>query len=172
MSRMAAPVAAVTPRADVPLAAQHPDVPLARLFAMAYRHLVVAMHERLVERGWQDIRASYGYVLLAARDRPTTSGEVAGLLGVSKQAASKLIESMVDTGLLSRRVSAGDSRAKPVALTARGRRLLATVEEIYVELEAEWAEVVGQRTVERVRTGLVAVLTSAYNGALPPVRPV
>jgi DNA-binding MarR family transcriptional regulator len=150
----------------------HPQVPLARLFAMAYRQLVVALHERLVDRGWRDVRPHYGYVLLACRDRPTTSGELATLLGVSKQAASKLVDGMVDASLLRRTRSAEDSRTKLVALTPRGRRLLVVVEEIYGELEAEWAAVVGAPTVSAVRDGLVTVLTSAYGGELPPVRPV
>jgi DNA-binding MarR family transcriptional regulator len=155
-----------------PLAAGHPSVPLARLLAMAYRHLVVGLHERLASRGWRDVRPQYGYVLLACRDRPTTSGELAGMLGVSKQAASKLADAMVEEGLLRRQTSAADTRAKPLSLTARGRRLLVQVEEIYLELEQEWADVLGRVRVEQVRAGLVEVLTSAYGGALPPVRPV
>jgi DNA-binding MarR family transcriptional regulator len=147
-------------------------VPLARLFAIAYRHLVVGLHERLVARGWRDVRPPYGYVLLACRDAPTTSGEIATLLGVSKQAASKLVDGMVAASLVRRTTSREDSRAKLVALTPRGRRLLAVVEEIYDELEAEWAAVVGRPTVAAVRDGLVTVLTSAYGGVLPPVRPV
>jgi DNA-binding MarR family transcriptional regulator len=155
-----------------PLAAGHPSVPMARLLAMAYRHLVVGLHERLAARGWRDVRPQYGYVLLACRDRPTTSGELAVVLGVSKQAASKLADAMVEADLLRRRTSATDSRAKPLSLTARGRRLLVQVEEIYLELEQEWADVLGQARVEQVRGGLVEVLTSAYGGELPPVRPV
>ena len=155
-----------------PLAAGHPGVPLARLLAMAYRHLVVGLHERLAARGWRDVRPQYGYVLLACRDRPTTSGELAGMLGVSKQAASKIADAMVEQDLLRRRTSAADSRAKPLALTARGRRLLVQVEEIYLELEQEWADVLGRARVEQVRGSLVQVLTTAYGGELPPVRPV
>ena len=155
-----------------PLGAAHPSVPLARLLAMAYRHLVVGLHERLAARGWRDVRPQYGYVLLACRARPTTSGELAGMLGVSKQAASKLADAMVEEGLLRRRTSSTDSRAKPLSLTARGRRLLVQVEEIYLELEQEWADVLGRARVEQVRAGLVEVLTSAYGGELPPVRPV
>jgi DNA-binding MarR family transcriptional regulator len=155
-----------------PLSPEHPSVPLARLFAMAYRHLVVGLHERLVARGWRDVRPHYGYVLLACRDRPTTSGELATLLGVSKQAASKLVDGMVEASLVRRATSREDSRTKLVALTPRGRRLLAVVEEIYVELEAEWAALVGRPTVAAVRDGLVTVLTSAYGGVLPPIAPV
>jgi DNA-binding MarR family transcriptional regulator len=167
-------VGAVTARATdpAPLAPEHPDVPLARLFAMAYRQLVVDLHERLVARGWRDVRPHYGYVLLACRDRPTTSGELAVLLGVSKQAASKLVDGMVDASLIRRSRSDDDSRAKPVALTPRGRRLLSVVEEIYAELEADWVAVVGRPAVAAVRSALVTVLMSAHGGALPPVRPV
>ncbi len=139
---------------------------------MAYRHLVVALHEELAARGWQDVRPQYGYVLLACRDRPTTSGEVAALLGVSKQAASKLADAMVEAGLLQRRRSDLDARARPLALTARGRKLLVVVEEVYTELEQSWADTVGRSQVEALREGLVAVLRSAYDGDLPPVRPV
>ncbi len=139
---------------------------------MAYRHLVVGLHERLVARGWPDVRPQYGYVLLACRAGPTTSGELATLLGVSKQAASKLVDGMVAASLVRRTASRQDSRAKLVALTARGRRLLAVVEEIYVELEADWARIAGRPAMAAVRDGLVTVLTSTYGGVLPPVRPV
>jgi DNA-binding MarR family transcriptional regulator len=154
------------------LSPEHPQVPLARLFAIAYRHLVVGLHERLAARGWRDVRPQYGYVLLACRDRPTTAVELATLLGVSKQAAAKLVDGMVGAALLRRTTSREDSRAKPLALTPRGRRLLVAVEEIYVELEADWASSVGAPTVAAIRDGMVAVVMSTYGGTLPPVRPV
>ena len=148
------------------------DVPLARLMAMAYRSLVVSLHEELAERGWRDVRPQYGYVLLACRERPTTSGEVATLLGVSKQAASKLADAMVEAGLLLRRSSAQDARAKPLVLSARGRRLLATVEEVYADLEQGWVAIIGRRRLEALRSDLVRVVESGHGGSLPAVRPV
>jgi DNA-binding MarR family transcriptional regulator len=154
------------------LAPDHPEVPLARLLAMAYRHLIDELHRELADRGWHDVRPQYGYVLLACRDRPTTAVEVAALLGVSKQAAAKLVEAMVAAGLVRRQTSAQDARARPLVLTARGRRLLAVVEEVYVGLEQSWAHAVGRRRVAAVRQGLTGVLLAAYGGALPPVRPV
>jgi len=139
---------------------------------MAYRQLVVDLHERLVARGWRDVRPHYGYVLLACRDRPTTSGELAELLGVSKQAASKLVDGMVDASLIRRSRSDDDLRAKSVALTARGRRLLTVVEEIYAELEADLVSIVGRPAVAALRSTMVTVLRAAHGGELPPVRPV
>lgn len=148
------------------------DVPLARLFGLASRSLVDALHERLRARGWRDLRRSYGYVLLACRSGAPTSSEVAVMLGVSKQAAAKLVGDMVEADLLQQLTSTHDARARPLRLTRRGRRLLEVVEEIYLELEGEWAEVIGRPAVEAIRAGLGQVLTATYGESLPPVRPV
>jgi DNA-binding MarR family transcriptional regulator len=57
-----------------------------------------------------------------------------------------------------------------VYLTARGEELLRSVEQIYAELEAQWTEVIGAPSIQRMRRDLVRVL-SGSNGELPPVRP-
>jgi DNA-binding MarR family transcriptional regulator len=147
------------------------EVPLARLFAIAYRLLVDGLHERLRGRGWSDVRPAFGFVLLAARDAPTTTTELAALMGTTKQAASKLVETMVASGYVRRAVGADDARQRPVQLTARGRKLLAAVEEIYLELEQEWAGIIGGANLRRIRTDLTRVLVAEHDGQLPPVRP-
>ena len=148
-----------------------PSTPLARLFALAYRQLIDDMHERLAERGWSDVRRSYGFVLLALRERGATVTELAGLLGVSKQATSKLLDAMVAGGYLRRAGGAADARVKVVALAPRGHRLLAAVEEIYAELEQRWAAVIGADAVGAIRTGLLAVLHDRHGDPLPQLRP-
>jgi DNA-binding MarR family transcriptional regulator len=152
-------------------AAESPEPPLARLFAIAYRLLIDGLHDRLQQLGWHDVRPAFGFVLLAARDAPTTSTDLAALMGTTKQAASKLVDTMVDAGYVRRAVDKTDARSRPVHLTARGRKLLATVERIYVELEGDWAAVIGTQNVDRLRRDLVRVLTASNDGALPAVRP-
>ena len=148
----------------------HP-VPLARLFAMAGRYLVERLHRRLAERGWHDIPPATGYVLLAARDGATTGGEIAQLMRTSKQAASKLLETLERRGFVERGGAAGDGRMKAVVLSEQGRGLLADVEEIYVELEAEWADLLGTDTLELIRGSLARALVDAYGGTLPAIGP-
>ncbi len=92
-------------------------------------------------------------------------------MGTTKQAASKLIETMDVAGYVRRTANNDDARQRPVELTPRGRHLLATVEQIYTELEAEWALVIGQSNIERLRHDLVTVLSQLNGGELPPVRP-
>jgi DNA-binding MarR family transcriptional regulator len=148
-----------------------PPVPLARLFAMAGRHLVERLHQRLADRGWHDIPPATGYVLLATRDGPTTGGEIAQLMRTSKQAASKLLEGMERRGFIERGGTGGDGRMKSVVLTGQGRDLLAAVEDIYAELEAEWADLLGAGTVELIRSSLTRALIDAYGGTLPAIGP-
>jgi DNA-binding MarR family transcriptional regulator len=141
------------------------------MLAMAFRLLIDGLHERLAERGWNGVRPAFGFVLLALRGGPATLRELTELLGTSKQAVSKLVEAMVDAGYVERRTHPDDARAKTVQLTKRGHRLLTAVEEIYDELEQQWAEVIGRPRVEGIRDDLDAVLRSAYGDALPAVRP-
>ncbi len=148
------------------------DPPLARLFAIGYRLLIDRLHDRLRARGWADVRPAFGFVLLAARDQPTSVSELAALMGTTKQAASKLVEAMVSAGYVQRGVGAQDGRQRPVHLTSRGAELLRGVEQIYTELEQEWANVIGAAQVRRMRRDLVRVLADARSGELPPVRPI
>ncbi len=156
------------------MSAELAEPPLARLFAMAYRLLIGGLHDELRARGWNDVRPAYGFVLLAARDEQTTATTLANLMGTSKQAASKLVGSMVDAGYVRHRArteDGGDARERPVELTTRGHKLLQTVEQIYDGLEAEWAAVIGDPGVERIRRDLSRVLRASHDGELPPVRP-
>jgi DNA-binding MarR family transcriptional regulator len=144
--------------------------PLARLFAIAFRTLIDGLHSRLAARGWHDVKPTYGFVLLAARESGIQSSEVAALLGISKQAASKIVDAMVDADYVARNPHPDDQRAKIITLTARGARLLDDVKEIYAELESEWANILGGNQIENMRANLVTVLLETHGGRLPQIR--
>jgi DNA-binding MarR family transcriptional regulator len=145
--------------------------PLARLFAIAYRQLIGGLHDRLRAQGWTDVRPAFGFALLAARDQPTSVTELAALMGMTKQAASKLVDAMATGGYIARGADAQDGRQRPISLTGRGEDLLSTVEQIYAELEDHWAKVIGASQVNRMRGDLMRVLSDPTDGQLPPVRP-
>jgi DNA-binding MarR family transcriptional regulator len=146
--------------------------PLARLFAIGYRSMIDALHERLATRGWPNVRPNYGFVLLAARGPGIQASEIAALMGISKQAASKLVEAMEQAGYLRRDPHTDDLRAKVVTLTASGDELLAAVEQIYAELEDEWAAILNRDRVDAMRADLTTVLRATHGGRLPAIRPV
>jgi DNA-binding MarR family transcriptional regulator len=148
------------------------EVPLARLLAMAYRLLVDGLHERLRERGWTDVRPAFGFVLLALRAGPGSLRNLPGVLGTSKQAVSKLVSAMVDAGYVELAADPADARAKQVRLSDRGRSLLGEVEQIWVDLERDWAATLGNDRLAALRADVETVVRAAHGGALPVVRTV
>jgi MarR family len=85
-----------------------------------------ARFHKAQDRGWTDVRPAFGFVLLAARDQPTSVTELAELMGMTKQAASKLVDAMVSAGYIQRGTDPQDGRQRPVTLgsllTAVGAR--------------------------------------------------
>jgi DNA-binding MarR family transcriptional regulator len=151
---------------------QPPATTLARLMGMAFRQLVDDLHARLQAQGWNDVRPTFGFVLLAIREQhTTTTTELAGLLGVTKQATSKLLDAMEHGRYIERRSASDDGRMKSVALAPRGHELLAAVEAIYAEVESEWAAIIGPTGLEQTRTRLERVLRARHGGQLPQLRP-
>ena len=147
------------------------SLPLARLVAIAYRQLITDLHAELAAQGWIGVRPAYGFALLSLRDGPLTGGELGVALGMTKQASSKLVDTLVEEGYVCRCPPARDGRVRPVELTERGRGLLAASETIYHSLENRWAEVIGPARLAALREDLVAVVRQE-DGELPPVRPL
>jgi DNA-binding MarR family transcriptional regulator len=138
---------------------------------MALRSLLDDLHQKFGERGFT-VRPVFAFVLLEARKHPLTGGDVAQLLGVTKQAASKLLDAMEAERYLTRKPHPEDARVKLLSLSPKGRRLLEAAEEIYAELESEWAKVLGKARLEELRSDLNDVLRATHGGELPPIRPL
>ena len=138
--------------------------------AMGLRSLVDELHVRLEARGIE-IKPVFAFVLLASRERPLTGQDLAVLLGMTKQAASKLADLMEGEHYLVRKPHPDDARAKLLHITPKGRRALEAAEDIYRELEDGWAKVIGRARVEALRADLDQVLRVTHGGELPPIRP-
>ena len=139
---------------------------------MALAAVIDELHERLAGVGWPRVRPMWGFVLLALRDRPRNIGDVGELLGVTKQAAAKVVASLVDEGLVERREDPGDRRVAVLGLTPDGHRFLADAEAAYQAIEDGWAQVAGRRDVAALRRAVTVVLRSRYGPQEPPLRPV
>lgn len=146
-------------------------IPLARLLALAYQQLIDELHLRLSAAGYDDVRPTFGYVLLALREQPTTGADIALLLGITKQAASKIIDAMEHGEYVRRQRHDDDARSKTIAITAKGRKVLVTVESIYRDVEAEWAHLTSRKRVETFRAELRTIVKAAHGGQRPAVRP-
>ena len=148
------------------------DVPLVRLLSMAVTVALEELHTELAARGHGALRPAHGYALNAVLNGRTTTSEIAPLLGMTKQGAAKLVQTLVDEGYLAIVDTSGeDGRRKPLALTAKGHDAVQASVDIQDEIEREWAELVGPRRMSTTRTALERAVTSATDGDYPPVRP-
>jgi DNA-binding MarR family transcriptional regulator len=147
------------------------EQPLGRLLALALSTVLDELHDRLERAGWPRVRPLWGFVLLALRHRSRNVGEVGELLGITKQAAAKLVSTLVDEGFVERREDARDRRAVALGLTPQGVCFLADAEAAYLAIEAGWAQVAGRHQVDDLRRTLTAVLRARYGEEEPPLRP-
>lgn len=147
-------------------------VPLARLLAMAMRAMVDEIHDGLRSAGHPDLRPAHGFVLNAVGATGTTAGELAALLGMTKQGAAKIVDTLVALGYVRRREHSVDRRARLLTLTARGQAALTEAVAVQRRVERQWAERLGQADMAVLRRCLEASVAAGPGGEPPPLRPV
>ena len=137
------------------------DVPLPQLMREArdvYRHAVVLA---LAGAGCDDIPRNGPFVLAdldqGASD-PTFSSqaEVVAALGLSKQAASQLIDTLVLREYLERRNDPVDRRRMEVRLTERGRTAAIAIRTAIDGVEAALGQLISADELHGMRAGLAA----------------
>ncbi|MCP3062854.1 MarR family transcriptional regulator [Myxococcus sp. K38C18041901] len=115
--------------------------------------------EELHAAGFTGLRHSHGYVFQHLLGGARTISELAKLLGVTQQAASKSVAELESLGYVEK-TEAGDARVRQVALSARG---LASVEKsraLRSALQKRFERQHGAGPVEEARTLLAGMLVS------------
>ncbi|HEX4521493.1 MAG TPA: MarR family transcriptional regulator [Gaiellaceae bacterium] len=122
----------------------------------AYAHAVRA---RLAEGGFDDLPANGPYVLGGMANRGGTAGDLVRQLGVSRQATSQLIDTLVLRGYLERDPDPGDRRRMTIELTDRGRSAAAAVRAGVEAVDDELAGMLTPAQLAGLADGLVALCT-------------
>ena len=119
-----------------------------------------AMRRALAQAGYDDVPRNGMYVVgglaMGAADVPLS--QLIKELGVSKQAAGQLVDTLVLRGYLERSVDAEDRRKLSITLTERGRAVAATQAKVREELDAALAGRVGKEDVCRTRRTLAVLI--------------
>jgi DNA-binding MarR family transcriptional regulator len=124
------------------------------LLAQALNAYVEHLHRRLAEHGFTDLRPTFGLPLRALHERPRTLTELARGLGVSKQAAAKIVSELARRSLITREPSPDDGRATLLRLSPRGRELVAEAIRIGNAVEGDLRRDLGEDAAARIRAGL------------------
>ncbi len=113
---------------------------------------------RLREGGHPEVRISHGYVFQHLLGGSPTVGELAGLLDITQQGASKVVVELESLGYVERRPDLDDSRVRRVALTALGRTVIERGRTARAKLEAELLADIGPRAMKATRRTLLRLL--------------
>jgi DNA-binding MarR family transcriptional regulator len=129
------------------------------LLAKASQRFNELLVERFAARGFGEIRASYGSVLVPLFERDGRRlGELAAASRLSKQAMTGLVKQCEAAGLVERERDPVDGRAFNIRLTARGRQCRRAAEAILADLDAELVRAMGTRNRDALVRALKGVI--------------
>jgi DNA-binding MarR family transcriptional regulator len=119
------------------------DTDLAMTVLNAATLVVDGIQEGMARRGYADVRPAHGFAFVRISQGDATVLDVAEHLGVTKQAASQLVEQLVSRRYVKRIADPGDARRRLLVLTARGRACTQAAEESAAEAVAAWRPTLG-----------------------------
>jgi DNA-binding MarR family transcriptional regulator len=143
------------------------------LLALSFSAITDGLHQQLAKKGYNDVRPVHGFLFQRIAARGATGNEIAEHLGVTKQAASQMIEYLEQQSYIVRKPHPLDGRGKLVTLTERGWSCVRATEEIFASIEQRYAEIVGDERMEMLKADLRQLIHTLSDGSAPPrLRPV
>lgn len=139
------------------------DIGMAALLRAARQTYAGAIREGFAAAGFDDIPRNGAFVLSALVHSGSPFSEIISSLGVSKQAASQLIDALVLRGYVDRAPDPGDRRRMTVTLTERGRAAGQAVRDSVEAVTREVATKVGADQVAVARTVLAAIIEVGWH---------
>ncbi|MCX4574001.1 MarR family winged helix-turn-helix transcriptional regulator [Streptomyces sp. NBC_01571] len=136
----------------------------AALLAVA-GELTQRIHAGVVARGFEGLRPAHGFAFTRLAPDGATVTDLAAHLGVTKQAASQLVDELVRKGYVERHPHPDDARARLIVLTERGWACTRAAEESAAEAVRPWVELLGEGEVGVLRERLLRI--APYG----PIRP-
>jgi DNA-binding MarR family transcriptional regulator len=133
------------------------DVVIPALLRAARGSYAHAIRSHLAEAGFDDLPRNGGFVLGGMANHGGSAADMIRGLGVSKQAASQLIDTLVLRGYLTREMNPDDRRRMTLELTERGRGAAAAVRSGVEMIDAELAQMVTPTELAGLRSGLAAL---------------
>jgi DNA-binding MarR family transcriptional regulator len=134
------------------------DPPLTVLLRAARRTVADRVRHGLDIEGFSDLPPNGPFVLSALAFGDGQLSEVMAHLGITKQAASQLVDSLVSRGYLERSSDPTDGRRLTLALTGRGEQAAGAVRSTAAELELAVRDIVGEQSLAVARRVLIAII--------------
>lgn len=120
-----------------------------------------AVRQAFTEAGFDDIPRNGAYVLARVHDDNAALPALTRQLGISKQAVSQLIDTMVTRGYLERTPDPADRRRMLLTLTPRGDAAATVSWQAAAEADEELERRLTPAGVAALRTGLITLCEMA-----------
>jgi DNA-binding MarR family transcriptional regulator len=146
----------------------HDDDAQALAFGLlaASRALVDGVSAGIRARGFGDVRPAHGFAFARLAAAGATITELAGHLGVTRQAAAQLVDELEANGYVERSPHPRDARARLVTLTSKGWACTRAAESAIADTIRSWAEALGDNRLLALRDDLASI---APRGPLRPL---
>ncbi|RBQ21873.1 MarR family transcriptional regulator [Spongiactinospora rosea] len=128
------------------------ELPLRLL--LGFRMIIDEVHAELAQQGHPDMRPLHGFVFQAIGPSGATAVELGRRLGVSKQAAGKMIDTLEHLGYVERTPDPADARRKTIHLTARAIDALTKSAQSFDRIRTQWSAVLGPARLQALETDL------------------
>jgi DNA-binding MarR family transcriptional regulator len=133
------------------------DVVIPALLRAARGSYAQSIKVQLAAAGFDDLPRNGPYVLGGLANRGGSAAQVIDDLGVTKQAASQLIDVLVLRGYVEREITPEDHRRMTITVTERGRAAAAAVRAGVEAVDAELRRLISPAELAGLRSGLSAL---------------
>ena len=103
------------------------------------------MENELIERGFNDISPSHGWIFHNTKEEGSRITELAAIAKITKQSMSALAAHLENSGYVKKKMDPSDKRAWLVVLTAKGKKVKEIGQEINFLFEKKWEQKLGKK---------------------------
>jgi DNA-binding MarR family transcriptional regulator len=136
-----------------------------QLLRMPYEAYIGLLFERLAQAGYADVHPAHALVFQHLPAEGTHVTKLAERTQLTKQYLGRLVAELEALGYLERAPDPTDGRAKLVRLSERGRQITRVAERIIANIEAAWAQRVGEEGYTEMRRRLIDLITALRSGS-------
>ena len=141
------------------------DIAIPALLRAARRTYGSAVRAALAEAGCDDMPRNGSYVVGAIDRTGAPLSQIITGLGVSKQAAGQLVDTLVARGYLDRAPDPNDRRRLTITLTERGHAAAEVIRSAVGRVDADLLRRVGPDYLAHTRVTLGALIDAGEEGA-------
>ncbi len=131
---------------------------LALLLLGGFRTMVDAAVAELAARGYPGVRPSHEFAMRAIDAGADNASDLGRRLSMTKQAAARIVEILLEEGYIDRAADPRDGRRKRLVVTSRGHGMMTEGERVFDGLRADLERRIGADELAVLERGLTALV--------------